>query len=173
MWRAPRPRNYSCSYLQVLVEADVSNPIRHSCGPNQHNNTRPRFSPRMRPTDASINSTEGQRQRRARTSRPPPPPTTEQPQACSISRRFMAAPLQRRSPSCRCLVLAASTLPPECQPEAKTSTHLTSASASHHGAAASLLDQSALHGGSVAQANWRTPSCRCLVLAAGTLQPEC
>ena len=53
----------------------------------------------------------------------------------------------------------------ECQ-EAKTSTHLESLSASHRGAAvASLLHQSELHGGSVADHN----QCRCVVAAASTL----
>ena len=52
--------------------------------------------------------------------------------------------------------------PPECQRQ-KTSTHLESAaSVSHCGAAASLLHQSELHGGSAAKVN----ICRCLVAAA-------
>ena len=54
----------------------------------------------------------------------------------------MAAPLQMRT---NCLVLAVSTLPPECQRN-NTSTHLESAFTSHRGAAASLLDQSEVHG---------------------------
>ena len=54
---------------------------------------------------------------------------------------------------------------PECQ-EAKTSTHLESASTSHRGSAvASLLYQSELHGSSVADHN----QCRCVVAAASTL----
>ena len=42
--------------------------------------------------------------------------------------------------------------PSECL-VAETSTHLASASTSHRGAAASLLDQSEVHGGSVTKAN--------------------
>ena len=53
---------------------------------------------------------ECQQRRRAHTLSLPPPGIVEQPQACSISRSFMAAPLQRHTPSCRCLVLAAITL---------------------------------------------------------------
>ena len=59
-------------------------------------------------------------------------------------------------------------------PEAETSTHLESAaSASHRGAAASLVGQSELHGGLVAkQAN--TISCRCLVgVPESTLPLKC
>ena len=56
----------------------------------------------------------------------------------------------------------------ECQ-EAKTSTHLESLSASHRGAAvASLLHQSELHRGSVADHN----QCTCVVAAASTLMPS-
>ena len=40
------------------------------------------------------------RQRRARTSCPLAPCTVEQPQYCSTSRSLMAAPLQRRTPAC-------------------------------------------------------------------------
>ena len=83
------------------------------------------------------------------------------------SRSFMTASL-RKQPHCRCLTGAASTLPTEC-PQAETSTHLESASASHRGAAASLLHQLELHGGIVAQhiaGAW-------LVGAASTLPTEC
>ena len=52
-----------------------------------------------------------QRQRRARTLVPPLTRSTEQPQVCSISLRLMAAPLQRQTQTCKCLVLVASTLP--------------------------------------------------------------
>ena len=72
------------------------------------------------------------RQRRARTLSPPPPRTVEQPsQACSITRSFIAAPLQttisagawlrQQALSCRVQTTA-------------TSTHLESASTSHRGA---------------------------------------
>ena len=51
------------------------------------------------------------RQRRARTLSPPPPFIVEQVQACSISRSFItAAPSQRQTPSCRCLVMVAQAL---------------------------------------------------------------
>ena len=49
---------------------------------------------------------------------PPPLDTVEQPQACSTNRSYMAASLQRQTTCrcrCKCVVLAASTLPPECQ----------------------------------------------------------
>ena len=51
------------------------------------------------------------------------------------------APLHMQT---NCLMLAASTFPPECQRN-NTSTHLESAFALHRGAAASLLDQSEVH----------------------------
>ena len=91
-------------------------------------------SQQQRPAGAWL---ECQRQRRARTLSPHPPRTVEQPQACSIS----AFPVDSftKAKTCRCLVGV---------PAAETSTHLESASASHRGAAASLLDQSELHGGS-------------------------
>ena len=79
-----------------------------------------------------------------------------QPQACSI-RAHNGAPTSLLHQSelnagsdatvitCRCLGVAARTLHPS-ERGAKTSTHLESTSASHNGAAASLLDQSELHG---------------------------
>ena len=66
-------------------------------------------------------SLECQRHKRARTLRPPPPRTEKQPQPCSRSfAACMAAPLQRQTHTCRCLV---------------------GMPASHRGAAASLLVQ--------------------------------
>ena len=52
-------------------------------------------------------------QRRAHTCSPPPPRTVDKPQACSISRSVIAAPLHRHATyrcRCKCVVLAASTL---------------------------------------------------------------
>ena len=77
---------------------------------------------------------------------PLPACTVEWVQACSTSRSFMAAPSQRQTLSCRCLVMAASTLHSPVL-AAGTSTHLESATAVHRRASASLLDQSELHGG--------------------------
>ena len=70
---------------------------------------------------------------------------------------------------CRWLVLAASTH----SPQAETSTHLGSVSASHRGAAASLLDQSEVHGGFRCKGKATCSCrCRCLVLAASKHSPH-
>ena len=73
--------------------------------------------------------------------------TVEQPQACSISRRCMAAAFARASAWCWRQALCTEV------PAEETSTHLESTSASQRGAAASLLDQSEVHGGCVAKPN--------------------
>ena len=86
---------------------------------------------------------ECQQQRQARTLTPPPLRTVEQPQACSTCRSCMAASVAEHSACAWSSPQALSTR----VPEAETSAHLESASASHHGAAASLLHQSELHGG--------------------------
>ena len=85
------------------------------------------------------------RRERARTLSTPPPRTVEQPQACSISRSFMSAPSQTTF-SAGVHNRRGKHSPPECRRQV-ASTHLESASASHRGAAASLLHQSELHGG--------------------------
>ena len=83
------------------------------------------------------------------------------------------------------MLLATSTLHPRARGR-ETSTHFASASASHRGAAASLLDQSVLHGGLLEQSELhdgfrgevRAPAgIRCegvllLVLATSTLHPS-
>ena len=78
-----------------------------------------------------------QRQGRARTLTPPPPRTVEQPQACLISRGYLAASAAKESNHMQDKGPAGETV-------GETSTHLDSASASHRGAAASLLNQSEL-----------------------------
>ena len=115
---------------------------------------------------------ECQRQRRApRTLSLPPPHTVQQPQACSISRSLMAASLQRQPPSSRCFRSVQQALSTRV-PEAETSTtHLESASASHRAAAASLLDQSEPHGGSVAKQR-QPPSWKQLVDFVFTTRTE-
>ena len=92
-----------------------------------------------------------QRQRRARTLGPPPPCTVEQSQACPIRWSFVAAFVCKgkrlaAGAGARWQALSKVTA-------AETSTHFGCASASHRGAAASLLDQSEVHGGSVAKAD--------------------
>ena len=103
---------------------------------------------------------ECQQQRQARTLTPPPLRTVEQPQACSTCRSCMAASVAEHSACAWSSPQALSTR----VPEAETSAHLESASASHHGVAASLLHQSELHGASGCRSQ-----CRCLVLAMSTL----
>ena len=82
-----------------------------------------------------------QREKRARTLSPPPPRTVEQPQACTISRIFMAAPLQRQTQSYKCMIGGGKHSALFIVQEAETSKHLESAPASHRGAAASLHDE--------------------------------
>ena len=105
------------------------------------------------------------KQRRASALSRPPPRTMEQPEACSISWKFMAASVAKAKPPscrCRCMVLVAS----KHSPQAETSNRLESTATSHRGAAGSLLDQSELHGGlHRTMAN----TCRWLVAAASTL----
>ena len=74
--------------------------------------------------------------------------------SCKLARSVGASswrlPLQRRTACrCRCLVVAASTIQRSEAAPAKTSKQLASASNSHFGVAASLLDQSELHDGGV------------------------
>ena len=91
----------------------------------------------------------------ARTLSRPPPRTVEQPQACSISLSCMVAFVAKpKQPDLHVFLSPGGkhSPPPECQRQ-RRSTHLESASASHRGAAASLLDQLAVHGGSDAKAN--------------------
>ena len=98
-----------------------------------------------------------QRQRRARFWSPPPPRTVEQPQACSISRSLMAAfrcKANHLQVSCLC---SSGKHSRTRVPEAETSTLLGTASAWHHGAAASSLDQSELDGGLPLQS--QSPAC--------------
>ena len=64
---------------------------------------------------------ECQSQTRPRTLRLPPPHTVEQPQACSISRSLMAAPLQKQPPA-RALDLCSKHSPPECQSQTRPRT---------------------------------------------------
>ena len=82
----------------------------------------------------------------------------------------MAVPLQRQTSDLHVRGRGGKQhYPPECQRQ-KMITQLESTFASHHrGAAASFLDQSELHGGSITKAN----ACRCIVAAAsGTLHPS-
>ena len=65
------------------------------------------------------------KQRRASALSRPPPRTVEQPEACSISWKFMAASVAKAKPPscrCRCMVLVAS----KHSPQAETSKHLES-----------------------------------------------
>jgi len=95
---------------------------------------------------------------RAHTLTPPALRTVEQPQACLISGSFMVGPLQKaRTHTLYMYVPGRSSM--HCL---HPSTHLQSASTSHRRAAARLLDQAKLHGGSIAD---RT-HCRCLVAVA-------
>ena len=94
--------------------------------------------------------------------------TMVQPQACSISRRSMAAPTPRQTLDLQVLGRGGKHSPSECQRQKTSMYTLDSASASHHGAAATLLDQSELHGGSEAKTDIRFAGW-CLVVVITTL----
>ena len=93
--------------------------------------------------------------------------------SCKLTRSIGASwrPPSQRQTTCTCQVRGPGRKhsPPECQGQRRACMHLESASASHRGAAASLLDLSELHGGLRHKCSPLAGAARCLVLAASTL----